>query len=325
MTKRIKPFESSMESISNHIESGTSTEKSSFQQLKDINFYDINEKNDQIIKEIGTALNTTQCLSYSQISMNCDSSILCENKNTNINIRKNSQQNRESISAEESFLTELKFGPNFIFLFESIPNEIEENGIKFVEKDKRICCAKLPFDEYIKCVQVINNKSKREFKTHQKSYWEVIEESLIALSDSLDSFKSLEKSIKSFNIHLRNSNFDIMHRLSNEDKKLMPLIIKLALQLPSIIPQSIPLLCQRENKTLFLKQSQISCLLANAFLCTYPRPMKLCPSINFNNLFERSGYKNDSSVKLEKLKCILNYFKRVISEPPEGKHNKSLK
>jgi hypothetical protein len=304
-----------MESISNHNQSGTSTEKISFQQQKDINFNNINEKKDLISQEIGTALNTTQCLSYSQIPLNCDSSILCENKNSNFNIRKNSLQNRESISAEESFLTELKLDPNSIFLFESqsIPYKIEENS-RDVEKDK---CAKLPFDEYIKCVEVVNNK--RKFKTNQKSYWEVIEESLIGLSDSVDSFKSLEKCIKSFNIHLRNSNFDIMHRLSNEDKKLMPRIIKLALQLPSIILQPIPLLCQKENKTLFLKQSQISCLLANAFLCTYPRPMKSYPSINFNNLFKRSGYKNDSSVKLEKLKCIFNYFKRVLSEPPKGK------
>jgi hypothetical protein len=303
-----------MESISNHIQSETSTEKNSFELQRDINFNDINKENDDISKEIGTASNTTQCFSISEISINCDSSNLCENKNSNIIIRKNSQ-NRESISAEESFLTELKPDPNFIFLFESqsIPNE---NSREVVEKnaDK---CAKLPFDEYIKCVEVVNNR--RKFKTNQKSYWELIEESLIALSDSVDSFKSLEKSIKCFNTHLRNSNFDLMHRLSNEDKKLMPRIIKLALQLPSNIPQSIPLLCQKENKTLFLKQSQISSLLANAFLCTYPKHMKLCPSINFNNLFKRSGYKNDSSVKLEKLKCILNYFKRVLSEPPKGK------
>jgi poly(ADP-ribose) glycohydrolase len=177
---------------------------------------------------------------------------------------------------------------------------------------------KLPFNESFRWVE--ENNHTRNFNTNRKSYWKIVEESLRGLSHRVDSFRDLEKAIKKYNFHLRNSNFDVMHQLSDEYKNLIPSIIKLALDLPSKFERrKIPLLLQRQNHTIELSKNEISCLLANAFLCTYTKQMELFPSINFNKLFVSGyGYNNDSSNKLEKLKCILNYFKRFLKEKPEG-------
>lgn len=94
----------------------------------------------------------------------------------------------------------------------------------------------------------------------------------------------------------------------------MPRIIELALQLPQILPSAIPLLKQGQNKSISLSQKQVACLLANAFLCTFPRrndyrdtsEYASYPTINFNTLFQTSGDQN-----IEKIKCICQYFQRV--------------
>uniref|UniRef100_K1PLK1 Uncharacterized protein n=1 Tax=Magallana gigas TaxID=29159 RepID=K1PLK1_MAGGI len=52
---------------------------------------------------------------------------------------------------------------------------------------------------------------------------------------------------------------------------ILPKTIKLALSLPHLITQPIPLLKREKNKSITLSQEQIACLLANAFLCTFPR------------------------------------------------------
>jgi len=71
---------------------------------------------------------------------------------------------------------------------------------------------------------------------------------------------------------------------------LLPKIIKLALQLPKLITKPIPLLKQTHNHSISLSQMQIACLLANAFLCTFPHrnvsnsksEYSEYPYINFN-------------------------------------------
>uniref|UniRef100_A0A3Q0SNG2 poly(ADP-ribose) glycohydrolase n=1 Tax=Amphilophus citrinellus TaxID=61819 RepID=A0A3Q0SNG2_AMPCI len=81
----------------------------------------------------------------------------------------------------------------------------------------------------------------------------------------------------------------------------------------------IPLLKSRMNHSLTLSQEQIACLLANAFFCTFPRRNSRkseygnYPEINFYRLFEGSSQR-----KLEKLKTLLCYFKRVTKTTPEG-------
>uniref|UniRef100_A0A671Y718 poly(ADP-ribose) glycohydrolase n=1 Tax=Sparus aurata TaxID=8175 RepID=A0A671Y718_SPAAU len=83
--------------------------------------------------------------------------------------------------------------------------------------------------------------------------------------------------------------------------------------------EPIPLLKSRMNHSLTMSQEQIACLLANAFFCTFPRrnsrKSEYCnyPEINFYRLFEGS-----SSRKIEKLKTLLCYFRRVSQIRPKG-------
>lgn len=98
-------------------------------------------------------------------------------------------------------------------------------------------------------------------------------------------------------------------------KHCQPFIIDLALNLPRIIDKPIPLLKRGDNESVSLSKVQIACLLANAFLCTFPQrnlrtkfeDFKTYPSINFNELFQATG-----DYVVEKIKCICNYFRRVM-------------
>uniref|UniRef100_A0A671Y415 poly(ADP-ribose) glycohydrolase n=1 Tax=Sparus aurata TaxID=8175 RepID=A0A671Y415_SPAAU len=87
----------------------------------------------------------------------------------------------------------------------------------------------------------------------------------------------------------------------------------------SLDVRPIPLLKSRMNHSLTMSQEQIACLLANAFFCTFPRrnsrKSEYCnyPEINFYRLFEGS-----SSRKIEKLKTLLCYFRRVSQIRPKG-------
>lgn len=97
---------------------------------------------------------------------------------------------------------------------------------------------------------------------------------------------------------------------------VLPKVIGLALQLPEIMPCAIPLLKHGQNKSISMSQLQIASLLANAFLCTFPRrndykqtsEYASYPSINFSSLFRTGGDQN-----VEKLRCICSYFRRVCT------------
>uniref|UniRef100_A0A3B3ZBC6 PARG catalytic Macro domain-containing protein n=1 Tax=Periophthalmus magnuspinnatus TaxID=409849 RepID=A0A3B3ZBC6_9GOBI len=100
---------------------------------------------------------------------------------------------------------------------------------------------------------------------------------------------------------------------------VLPAMVDLALSAPRICTMPIPLLKSRMNHSLTLSQEQIACLLANAFFCTFPRrnsrKSEYCnyPEINFYRLFEGS-----STRKIEKLKTLLCYFRRVTQNRPKG-------
>lgn len=110
----------------------------------------------------------------------------------------------------------------------------------------------------------------------------------------------------------------------------IPAIVELALALPDLMDDMrLPvLLTGSHNQRISLTQHQIASLLANAFLCTFPRRNKApkvkkyysypsgtsedggidnMPSINFSGLFGKSG-----KAIVNKLRCILNYFRRVV-------------
>lgn len=100
---------------------------------------------------------------------------------------------------------------------------------------------------------------------------------------------------------------------------VLPGMVELALSAPRLCTMPIPLLKSRINHSLTLSQEQIACLLANAFFCTFPRrnsrKSDYCnyPDINFNRLFEGNSHR-----KIEKLKTLLCYFRRVTETRPKG-------
>ncbi|XP_059585785.1 poly(ADP-ribose) glycohydrolase isoform X3 [Alligator mississippiensis] len=103
-------------------------------------------------------------------------------------------------------------------------------------------------------------------------------------------------------------------------QSILPDMVKLALCLPTICTQPIPLLKQKMNHSITMSQEQVASFLANAFFCTFPRrnaKMKSeyssYPDINFNRLFE-----GRSPRKPEKLKTLFCYFRRVTEKKPTG-------
>ncbi|BHF70128.1 hypothetical protein SprV_0301317800 [Sparganum proliferum] len=125
-------------------------------------------------------------------------------------------------------------------------------------------------------------------------------------------------------------------------KPLLKKIADLALKLPDLVTQPIPLMKQNEESSISLSQMQIACLLANAFYCTFPgrsgtnsrHQQPNFPAINFNTLFcaffpRGTEVPDDTEIervdrqfryKVEKIICILHYFSRVLGEegPPTG-------
>uniref|UniRef100_A0A8D9EJI1 poly(ADP-ribose) glycohydrolase n=1 Tax=Cacopsylla melanoneura TaxID=428564 RepID=A0A8D9EJI1_9HEMI len=156
--------------------------------------------------------------------------------------------------------------------------------------------------------------------------WEIIQEALLSpITDS----KQLEEVICSYNS--KKWRFPALHSLFTKEldvneteiffSRILPKIVSLALRLPSLLQCGIPLLKTHINHSITLSQLQIASLLANAFLCTYPRRNSTQPDsqyanfpcINFSRLFQA-----ESACVTEKLKCLLNYFVRVTTSEPKG-------
>lgn len=152
--------------------------------------------------------------------------------------------------------------------------------------------------------------------------WDMIERALLR---PISNSHELQEAILSYNTKYEGHwTFRALHKLFEDEldeseakvffEDLLPRVIRLALRLPELVQAPIPLLKQGKCHAITLTQEQISCLLANAFLCTYPRRNTLkkkseystFPDINFNRLFQSSG-----SAVLEKIKCICHYFRRV--------------
>lgn len=101
----------------------------------------------------------------------------------------------------------------------------------------------------------------------------------------------------------------------------LPAMISLALDLPNLVTQAPPLLTRHSTHSITISQIQIASLLANAFFCTYPRrnakggdtEYATYPDINFNRLFSHKEKRS-----LEKLKCVINYFRRITTKRPDG-------
>lgn len=160
-----------------------------------------------------------------------------------------------------------------------------------------------------------------------QSRWELIQ---TALHGGFKSSLDVRDAILRYNTaHAKRWDFTALNLLCTECLEncevqhlfdvVLPKMVKLALSAPRLCTMPIPLLKSRMNHSLTMSQEQIACLLANAFFCTFPRRNSRkseygnYPEINFYRLFEGS-----SSRKIEKLKTLLCYFRRVTENMPKG-------
>ncbi|XP_003964099.2 poly(ADP-ribose) glycohydrolase [Takifugu rubripes] len=160
-----------------------------------------------------------------------------------------------------------------------------------------------------------------------QSRWDLI---CNALRRGFKSSLDIREAILTYNIaHTKKWDFTALNLLCTEcledcEKQhlfevVLPAMVDLALSAPSLCTMPIPLLKTRMNHSLTLSQEQIACLLANAFFCTFPRRNSRkseygnYPEINFYRLFEGSSMR-----KIEKLKTLLCYFRRVTQNRPKG-------
>ncbi|XP_077468620.1 poly(ADP-ribose) glycohydrolase [Stigmatopora argus] len=160
-----------------------------------------------------------------------------------------------------------------------------------------------------------------------QSRWELIHS---ALQGGFKSSLDVRDAILRYNTaHAKKWDFTALNLLCTEClehcevqhlyEAVLPSMVKLALSAPRLCTMPIPLLKSRMNHSLTMSQEQIACLLANAFFCTFPRrnsrKSEYCnyPEINFYRLFEGS-----SSRKIEKLKTLICYFRRVSQNRPKG-------
>ncbi|KAM8829325.1 poly(ADP-ribose) glycohydrolase [Spinachia spinachia] len=156
--------------------------------------------------------------------------------------------------------------------------------------------------------------------------WEVISEQLGALArKTAASAEDVEGAVMKYNPRYKDQwSFDALCRFvkiipdtENYFPKLFPKMAALALRLPDYVKQSIQLLRRGKTASVTLSQVQISCLLANAFFCTFPHRNTTSstaeyhnyPSINFTGLLGQW-----SERKKEKLRAVLHYFHVMTEE-----------
>ncbi|XP_018549739.2 poly(ADP-ribose) glycohydrolase [Lates calcarifer] len=168
-------------------------------------------------------------------------------------------------------------------------------------------------------------------QSSQTQRWDVISKHLKALSSKKEAnVDDVEEVIMKYNPKYKDQwKFDALSasvmRTPKEENyffTLFPKIAKLALKLPNEVKKAIPLLRKGHTAAITLSQVQISCLLANAFFCTFPHrnasgaktEYHSYPSINFTSLFG-----NWSERKQEKLRAIMHYFNVVTDEKTKPK------
>ncbi|CAI5533632.1 unnamed protein product [Closterium sp. Naga37s-1] len=100
----------------------------------------------------------------------------------------------------------------------------------------------------------------------------------------------------------------------------LPGMASLALRLPSLVSQQARSLLRPQQPGLVLiTQELAAALLVGAFFCVYPtagRAQERLPEINFDRLY--GGIYEGSPQQQEKLRCLLHYFRRVVSSMPQG-------
>ncbi|XP_072228491.1 poly(ADP-ribose) glycohydrolase [Leuresthes tenuis] len=168
-------------------------------------------------------------------------------------------------------------------------------------------------------------------RPEQVQRWKLISKELEALAGKKTaSVDDVKKAILKYNPTYKEQwTFEALSRFvkiipkaENYFNELFPKIAALALKLPEQIKKPIPLLQKGQSASITLSQVQISCLLANAFFCTFPHrntsnpkaEYHNYPSINFSSLFAEW-----SERKVEKLRAIMHYFNVLTDEKTKPK------
>ncbi|CAF0805525.1 unnamed protein product [Adineta ricciae] len=104
---------------------------------------------------------------------------------------------------------------------------------------------------------------------------------------------------------------------------VLPNICNLALTVDKVFGEPPPLLRIGADSSLTMSQRQAASLLACSFFCLFPYrsdnvneqidEYKYFQNPNFNRLYNKGAQH-----KIEKLKCILNYFRRITNQMPNG-------
>lgn len=157
--------------------------------------------------------------------------------------------------------------------------------------------------------------SKNETRTDKK--WDLIKN---ALKSPIRNVKDLERCVSSYwEIKNFNSLRIYVNGLSPQTNnyffnKILPKMIEYLINMTECtLTSPIPLLQHHQSfASLTFSQFQIFILLINAFFCTYPEKLSSdkIPKINFDELFYSNSVSDDK--KVEKIKCLINYFVRVM-------------
>ncbi|XP_028318023.1 poly(ADP-ribose) glycohydrolase [Gouania willdenowi] len=218
-------------------------------------------------------------------------------------------------------LGELKFSSTHAVLIDTVLFKRKLGNIPHEGKD-----VWLPHFVKMPC-----SKALSQHGSSQELRWKTIFKRLSALAQKQEvSVSELEEAIMKYNSKYQGRwSFDALRSLIKSDhnsqiyyRRLFPKIAALALRLPQEVKTAVPLLQSGSSLSITLSQTQISVLLANAFLCTFPHRNSSgpnteyhnYPTINFSSLFADFSLR-----KREKLRAILHYFAVVTDEKTKPK------
>eukprot|EP01107_Rhizomastix_libera_P000378 TRINITY_DN1066_c0_g1_i1.p1 TRINITY_DN1066_c0_g1~~TRINITY_DN1066_c0_g1_i1.p1 ORF type:complete len:790 (+),score=239.65 TRINITY_DN1066_c0_g1_i1:29-2398(+) len=182
------------------------------------------------------------------------------------------------------------------------------------------------------------------FPDRDLSRWYLIQS---VLSAPIISTQNFEDAVLAYTPHPEELKFYALHHYFNNVAtkeqsesffmKTLPNIVRLAMRLPELCPSPIDLLPRKKNGFVKLKRIQIACLLANCFLCTFPKQgwhksdaiddadiphedvhnlkKSIYPGFSFGGLFAGSksgGQLGETNPSVSaKLQCFLHYFESI--------------
>ena len=165
---------------------------------------------------------------------------------------------------------------------------------------------------------------------HITRVWKIAKPKLINMRDGnvttiykfIDQIHSFIQS--HYSTHIKNLNLQVLKNfleglgsdeLKNFFQKVLPFLARIALEVETLFKDPLLILKQNFSNVINLSKRQVACLMAHMFFCTLHKQnsTQLRGDCNFTNLF-RDSKKN--KVKLEKIRCVYNYFRRIQANEP---------